>query len=90
MSLNSISDKPPKGVFLEWTLLCNYASFSEAPSIISGLLAAADPAKEALAQAAAIEQADAMRIALITIAALAAANVLLVILMVAGRKKKAD
>ena len=59
-------------------------------SIISGLLAAAEPAKEALEQAAATEQADAMRIALITIAALAAANLLLVILMVAGRKKKAD
>ena len=40
--------------------------------------------------AAAAQQADAMRIALITIAALAATNVLLVILIFTGRKKKAD
>ncbi len=61
-------------------------------TIISSLLAAVDPAKaeEALEQvAAAAEQARTMQIALITIAALAAANLLLVILISVGRKKKA-
>ncbi len=55
-------------------------------TIISGLLAAA-PTQEALEKA--IESKQAMEVALITIAALAAANLLLVILIVAGRKKKA-
>ena len=59
-------------------------------TIISGLLAAAST-QEAVEQAVEVaQQANAMRIALITIAALAAANVLLVILIAVGRKKKAD
>ena len=59
-------------------------------SIMSGLLAAA-PTKEAVEGAVdAIQQANNMRIALITIAALAAVNLLLIILIVAGRKKKAQ
>ncbi len=59
-------------------------------TIISGLLAAA-PTQEAVKQAVEVaQQTNAMRIALITIAALAAANVLLVILIAVGRKKKAD
>ncbi len=40
--------------------------------------------------AALAERADAMQIALITIAALAAANLLLIILMVVSRKKKSE
>ena len=59
-------------------------------TIISGLLAAA-PTQEAVEQAIGVaERTNAMQIALITIAALAAANVLLVILMAVGRKKKAQ
>ncbi len=59
-------------------------------TIISGLLAAA-PTKEVFEQAVdASRQANNMRIALITIAALAAVNLLLVILLVVGRKKKAE
>jgi len=59
-------------------------------TIISALLAAA-PTKEAVEQAVEVaQQTNAMRIALITIAALAAANLLLVILIATGRKKKAD
>jgi len=56
---------------------------------ISGLLATV-LAQQIPEQVAAAQQANAMRIALITIAALAATNVLLVILIAAGRKKKAD
>ena len=56
---------------------------------IFGLLATV-LAQQTPEQLAAAQQANAMRIALITIAALAAANLLLVILMAAGRKKKAD
>ncbi len=56
---------------------------------IFGLLATV-LAQQTPDQLAAAQQANAMRIALITIAALAATNVLLVILIVVGRKKKAD
>ncbi len=56
---------------------------------ISGLLATV-LAQQTPEQLAAAQQANAMRIALITIAALAATNVLLVILIFTGRKKKAD
>ncbi len=56
---------------------------------IFGLLATV-LAQQTPEQVAAAQQANAMRIALITIAALAATNVLLVILIVAGRRKKAD
>ncbi len=61
-------------------------------SIMSGLIAAAPaPTKEAVEEAvSAIQQANNMRIALITIAALAAVNLLLVILIVSRRKKKAE
>ena len=57
---------------------------------ISGLLATvlAQQSPEQAVEAA--QQVFTMRIALITIGALAAANLLLVILMAAGRKKKAD
>ena len=58
---------------------------------ISALLAAG-PTKEVLDQTVTVEvtqQADPLQIALITIAALAAANLLLVILIVARRKKEA-
>ncbi len=59
-------------------------------TIIYGLLAAA-PTQEAVEQAIGVaERTNAMRIALITIAALAAANVLLVILIFTGRKKKSE
>jgi hypothetical protein len=56
---------------------------------IFGLLATV-LAQQTPDQLAAAQQANAMRIALITIAALAATNVLLVILIFTGRKKKAD
>ena len=56
---------------------------------ISALLATV-LAQQTPEQLAAAQQANAMRIALITIAALAAANLLLVILIATGRKKKAD
>lgn len=60
-------------------------------TIISALILAAEPTQEAIEQAVnAARQVNAMRIALITITALAAANLLLVILIVAGRKKKAQ
>ena len=59
-------------------------------SIISGLIAAA-PTKEAVEDLVdAIQQANNIRIALITIAALAAVNLLLVILIVSRRNKKAE
>ena len=56
---------------------------------IFGLLATV-LAQQTPEQVAAAQQANAMRIALITIAALAATNVLLVILIFTGRKKKAN
>jgi len=56
---------------------------------IFGLLATV-LAQQAPEQIAATQQANTMRIALITIAALAATNVLLVILIVTGRKKKPE
>ena len=56
-------------------------------TIFSSLLAAA-PAVEQAAEVT--QQTQAMRVALITIAALAAANLLLIILMITGRKKKAE
>ena len=56
---------------------------------IFGLLATV-LAQQAPEQIAATQQANTMRIALITIAALAATNVLLVILVVTGRKKKPE
>ena len=56
-------------------------------TIIPSLLAAAPTVEQAVE---ATQQAQAMRVALITIAALAAANLLLIILMVTGRKKKAE
>ena len=60
-------------------------------TIISALILTAEPTQEAIEQAVnAARQVNAMRIALITITALAAANLLLVILIVAGRKKKAQ
>ena len=56
---------------------------------ISALLGAG-PTKEDLDETVEVtQQADPLRVALITIAALAAANLLLVILIVVGRKKKA-
>ena len=56
---------------------------------ISALLATV-LAQQIPEQVAAAQQADAMRIALITIATLAATNVLLVILIVTSRKKKPE
>ncbi len=56
---------------------------------ISGLLATV-LAQQTPEQLAAVQQANVMRIALITIAALAATNVLLVILIVTSRKKKPE
>ena len=56
---------------------------------ISGLLATV-LAQQTPEQLAAVQQANVMRIALITIAALAATNVLLVILIVTSRKKKSE
>ncbi len=60
-------------------------------TIISGLLLAAAPNQEAIEQAVnAAQHTQAMRVALITIAALSVTILLLVILMVTGRKKKAE
>ena len=60
-------------------------------TIISALLLAAEPTQEAIDQAVnAAQHAQAMQVALITIAALSATVLLLVILMATGRKKKAE